>query len=92
MANPFAGKTFALTGSLERRDREEAKMCIEVRGGRLVGSPSRKTDFVIAGAKAGTRLDKAKELGIPILSEADFERLITEAGPITKEQQKAYLG
>jgi DNA ligase (NAD+) len=92
MANPFEGKTFALTGTLERRSREEAKMSIEARGGRFASSPTKKADFVIAGAKAGAKLEKAKELGIPLLSEADFERLIDEAGPITAAQQRAYLG
>jgi DNA ligase (NAD+) len=92
MPNPFEGKTFALTGTLKRRDRQEATMCIEARGGRVVGSPSKKTDVLVAGDKPGAQVEKANALGIPVLSEADFERLILEAGPITKEQQRAYLG
>ena len=91
-ANPFAGKTFVITGTLARRSKDEARMSIEVRGGKVAGAPSKKTDYVLAGDKAGANLDKARALGVTILSEADFERMIQDAGAITKEQRAAYLG
>lgn len=72
-AHPFAGKAFVLTGTLERYSREAAKSLIEARGGRISSSVSPKTDFVLAGEEAGSKLAKAQALGIAILSEADFE-------------------
>lgn len=72
-AHPFAGKAFVLTGTLEKYSREAAKSLIEARGGRISSSVSPKTDFVLAGEEAGSKLAKAQALGIPILSEADFE-------------------
>jgi DNA ligase (NAD+) len=89
--NPFAGKTFVITGTLTRRAKAEAQMSIEARGGRVAGAPSKKTDYVLAGDKAGTKLDQARTLGLSILSEEDFDRMIQEAGPITREQREAYL-
>ena len=91
-SNPFAGKTFVITGTLARRAKGEARMSIEVRGGRVTGAPSKKTEYVLAGEKAGTKLDKARALGLTVLSEQDFERMIQQAGPITDEQKRAYLG
>jgi DNA ligase (NAD+) len=91
-ANPFAGKTFVITGTLARRAKDEARMSIEARGGKVAGAPSKKTDYVLAGDKAGSKLDRARELGLTILSEEDFERMIKTAGPITKEQKDRYLG
>jgi DNA ligase (NAD+) len=72
----FAGKTLVLTGTLARRTREEAKEEIERRGGRLTGSLSRKTDFLVVGADAGSKLDKARALGVAVLEEADFDRML----------------
>jgi DNA ligase (NAD+) len=69
---PFAGKTFVLTGTLPTLTREEATAKIEAAGGKVSGSVSKKTDFVLAGAEAGSKLDKAKDLGVKILSEAEF--------------------
>lgn len=69
----FAGKTFVLTGSLEIFTREEAESRIELLGGKTSSSVSKKTDAVIVGANPGSKYDKAKELGIPIWTEQEFE-------------------
>jgi DNA ligase (NAD+) len=74
----FAGKTFVLTGSLERLARSEAQELIRSRGGNVSGSVSRKTDYVIAGPGAGSKLVDAKALGIRILSEQEFLSLLDE--------------
>lgn len=71
----FAGKTFVLTGTLPSMTREEATAKIEAAGGKVSGSVSKKTDFVLAGAEAGSKLDKAKELGVKILDEAEFLKM-----------------
>ena len=68
----FAGKTFVLTGTLPTLTREEATAKIEAAGGKVTGSVSKKTDFVLAGAEAGSKLAKAQELGVKILDEAEF--------------------
>lgn len=70
--SPFAGKTFVLTGTLESLDRKEAARLIEERGGKIVGSVSKKTDYLLAGDKAGSKLDKAQELGVTVLDERAF--------------------
>jgi DNA ligase (NAD+) len=75
VAGIFAGKTFALTGTLPTITREEATAKIEARGGKVSGSVSKKTDFVLAGAEAGSKLTKAQQLGVKILDEAGFEKL-----------------
>jgi DNA ligase (NAD+) len=72
---PFAGKTFVLTGTLPSMTREEATEKIEALGGHVTGSVSKKTDYVLAGAEPGSKFDKAKELGVKILEEADFRRM-----------------
>jgi len=72
----LAGKTFVLTGTLARYSRDEAKKMIEDAGGRVSGSVSKKTDYVVAGSDAGSKLDKAKELGVPVIEEAEMEKLV----------------
>ncbi len=71
----LAGKTFVLTGTLVRYTRDEAKKMIEDAGGKVTGSVSKKTDYVVAGADAGSKLDKAKELGVEVIDEKEMERL-----------------
>ena len=76
--SPIVRKIFVLTGALEKYTREEASQIITERGGIVKGTVGKKTDYVIAGEKAGSKLTKAQELGIKILSEDDFEKLLTE--------------
>jgi DNA ligase (NAD+) len=71
----LAGKTFVLTGTLVHLTRDEAKKMIEDAGGRVSGSVSKKTDFVVAGADAGSKLDKAKELGVKVIGEKEMQEL-----------------
>jgi DNA ligase (NAD+) len=71
----LAGKTFVLTGTLARFTRDEAKKLIEDAGGKVVGSVSKKTDYVVAGTDAGSKLDKAKELGVAVIDEKEMEKL-----------------
>jgi DNA ligase (NAD+) len=75
---PFTGKTVVLTGTLAGMSREQAKEEVERRGGKVSGSVSRKTDFVVAGADAGSKLKKAQELGVRVLEEAGFLDLLRE--------------
>ena len=73
---PFAGKTFVLTGTLPSMTREEASKSVEALGGHVSGSVSKKTDYVVAGSEAGSKLDKAKELGVKIIDEAEFKKML----------------
>ena len=73
---PLAGKTLVLTGTLPTLSRDEAKELIEAAGGKVSGSVSKKTNYVIAGEEAGSKLDKARELGVTILDEAGLQALL----------------
>ena len=74
----LAGKTLVLTGTLPTLKRDEAKAMIEAAGGKVSGSVSKKTDFVVAGEEAGSKLEKALELGVPVLDEIEFLKLLSE--------------
>jgi DNA ligase (NAD+) len=75
-SNKLAGKSFVFTGGLANRTREEAGEIVQQHGGKVVNSVSKKTDYVVVGTDPGSKFDKAKELGVPILSEAEFEKLV----------------
>lgn len=81
---PLAGKTFVFTGSLEIFKRKEAQQLVEGLGGRASGSVSKKTDYLVAGRDAGSKLDRANELGVSVLSEVEFQQLL--AGMANHEQ------
>jgi NAD-dependent DNA ligase len=72
---PLAGKTFVLTGTLPNLTREQATAKIEAAGGKVSGSVSKKTNYVVAGAEAGSKLDKAQKLGVKVIDEAELVRL-----------------
>jgi DNA ligase (NAD+) len=74
----LAGKTIVVTGTLKKYGRKEIEAVIEKHGGKASSSVSKKTSFVVAGEAAGSKLDKAKELGIPVLSEDEFDALLNE--------------
>ena len=73
---PLAGKTFVLTGTLPSMTREEATEKIEALGGHVTGSVSKKTDYLLAGSEPGSKFDKAKELGVPIIDEGNFRQML----------------
>lgn len=79
-SGPFAGKTVVLTGTLARRTRDEATRLLEAAGAKVTGSVSKKTDFVVAGTDAGSKLEKARTLGLRVLSEDELDELLGEVG------------
>ena len=72
----FAGKIFVLTGTLPSMARDEARALIEAHGGRVTSSVSKKTDFVVTGAEPGSKLEKANELGVTVIDETDFKKML----------------
>ena len=87
----FSGKTFVLTGSLSGFTRDEAAAEIEKRGGKTSSSVSKKTDCVVAGEKAGSKLDKATKLGVPVISEAEFVQYLedgTNGGSLDDDEEQ----
>ena len=76
--SPISGKTIVVTGTLEKLDRRQAEALIEALGGKAAGSVSKKTDYVLAGESAGSKLTKARELGVRVLNEQEFFELIGE--------------
>ena len=75
-SNKLAGKTFVFTGTLANRTREESEAIVQQHGGKVSGSVSNKTNYVVVGTDPGSKYDKAKELGVTILNESQFERLL----------------
>ena len=80
----LAGLTFVLTGTLERRTRDEAKAALQELGAKVSGSVSKKTGYVVAGAAAGSKLTKAESLGVPVLDEAALDQIL-ETGEVPRE-------
>ena len=74
--SPLSGKTVVVTGTLQHYKRDEIKELIGRLGGRASGSVSKKTDFLVAGEKAGSKLTKAQELGVQIMTEDEFRELV----------------
>jgi DNA ligase (NAD+) len=74
---PLAGKTFVLTGTLPELTREQASEMIVAAGGRVTGSVSRKTDYVVAGESAGSKLAQAEKIGVPVIDEAGLRGLLS---------------
>ena len=72
----MAGQTFVLTGTLPSLSRSQAQALIEAAGGKVTGSVSKKTSYVVAGEEAGSKLSKAESLGIPVLDEASLQALL----------------
>jgi DNA ligase (NAD+) len=72
----FAGKSFVFTGGLANRSREQAAELVQQHGGKISSSVSKKTDYVIVGTDPGSKYDKAKELGVPVLTESEFDKLV----------------
>ena len=84
--SPLAGKTLVITGTLGSMGRSEAKERLQALGGKVAGSVSKKTDYVIAGEAAGSKLDKAERLGVPVIGEEDLVRFLDDPSELPKAQ------
>ena len=82
--HPLEGLTFVLTGTLELRTRDEAGAALKALGAKVTGSVSKKTSYLVAGPKAGSKLTKAESLGVPVLDEAQLEQILT-TGKVPQE-------
>ncbi|MGH2574409.1 MAG: helix-hairpin-helix domain-containing protein, partial [Ignavibacteria bacterium] len=78
-SNKLEGVSFVLTGTLEKYTREEVKVIIENLGGKVSSSVSKKTNYLLAGKEAGSKLTKAKSLGVKVINEIDFEKMVSKA-------------
>jgi DNA ligase (NAD+) len=78
-AGKLSGLTFVITGTLPTLSRDDAKALIEEHGGKVAGSVSKKTSYVVAGSEAGSKLDKAGELGVPVLDEEQLMAMVADA-------------
>ena len=78
--SPIAGKTFVVTGKLSTFTRDEIHEHIKAHGGKASGSVSKKTDYLVAGENAGSKLAKAEKLGVTVLTELEFQQLLGEPG------------
>jgi DNA ligase (NAD+) len=76
---PLSGKTFVITGTLPTLSRDQAKDMLEAAGAKVAGSVSKKTDYLLAGAEAGSKLDKARELGVMVIDEVQMQALLNAA-------------
>jgi len=79
---PLAGKTIVLTGTLPTMSREDAKEKLEAAGAKVAGSVSKKTDYVVAGAEAGSKLERAQALGVPVLDEDGMLKLLADSAAV----------
>src|SRR5262249_1186028 len=84
----LAGLTFVFTGALARRSREDASALVVANGGKVSGSVSKKTDYVVVGSDPGSKADKAKELGVKILSEDEYDNLLEGKIAVERKSEK----
>jgi DNA ligase (NAD+) len=89
VSGPLAGKTVVVTGTLEGFDRQGAEEAIRAAGGKASGSVSKKTDYLLAGQNAGSKLARAQELGVPVLDEDAFRRLLGGEPEVAVEADEA---
>jgi len=88
--NPFEGKVFAASGILSRRSQDEVRIHVEIRGGVFKTAATKKTNFLIVGAKPGDKAEKARAMGIAILDEEQFEAMLASV-PVTQDMKDRYL-